>query len=204
MQNEQTDKNWEAFLTPETVKRKMLLTGVYSYAYEQLKSQIIEPIKSFYKDEFSQNSLDSESYQNRVMKGSKSVLYASLNWLKEIEAIDPKDIALFEKLKDRRNNIAHELTAFLTTADQTEEALIEDLIHVRALMLKLEQWWFFHVELELNPAYDNLNHEEFDLTKVQGMGSMTLDMLHKVVLSTTESEATELLKAWKKGKNANY
>ena len=40
---------------------------------------------------------------------NRSPLYASLQWLKEHEAISDEDIVIFNEIKKRRNALAHEL-----------------------------------------------------------------------------------------------
>lgn len=83
---------------------------------------------------------------------NKSPLYASLQWLKNSEAIDESDIKIFDDLKKHRNLLVHELPELIfsgkliSSIDQFRKAI--------ELLRKIETWWLINVEIPINPGFD--------------------------------------------------
>lgn len=89
------------------------------------------------------------AYQADVLSKDKSPTYASLKWLKEQEAIDSNGIEKYEKVKDLRNLLAHDLTKMLGQGlpfDFSER--FNELVE---LLDKVEKWWIINMEIPLNP-----------------------------------------------------
>jgi len=88
------------------------------------------------------------------------VLYASLEWLRESDAITDNDIEVFNKVKQCRNNIAHEISRMLS------EGLPKDFADrfggMISLITKVERWWIVYFEIPLNPEVANreINEDE--------------------------------------------
>src|SRR6266851_10528783 len=108
--SDKTEISWENFLNPATLRPRLITVSVYIAAFELLKSAIVVRIKDFYT--FGVDRFDPE-YQAEVLSKNGSPVYASLEWLKEMHAIDDTDVAVFEGVKDLRNKLAHELTGML-------------------------------------------------------------------------------------------
>lgn len=122
-------------------------------AFEILKGSIIENIRNFYIDEFKDGkSFTSANYQSHVLSKGKSPLYASLNWLRECEAIDDDDLTTFEQLKNTRDILAHKLFNVVTgDITSTHETQYSDLV---TLLHKIDLWWIVNYEIPLNPDID--------------------------------------------------
>ncbi len=52
-------------------------------------------------------------YKEAVLTRNRSPVYASLDWLREAGAITDADIRAFDRAKEYRNLLAHELTRLL-------------------------------------------------------------------------------------------
>ena len=131
--------SWNKFLHPETLRGNLLVISLYIAAYELFKTSIIEKPETFYSTGFNKDGIIiSDKYKIEVLALSKSRLYASLLWLKEMGAIDNSDIETFDGIRKHRNEVTHELVDFLANNNRNFDyskfqALIE-------LLGRIERW----------------------------------------------------------------
>lgn len=151
-------KSWERFLKPENLKANLIILSLFITSYEILKDSIITRIRNFYTNGFNEKGwIVNKEYQTEVKSLNKSLLYASLEWLKNMKAIDDNDIEEFNEIKKCRNELAHEIVNFITRGSTINPLpLFPKMIN---LLDKIEKWWILNVEIELNP---NLNDKEID------------------------------------------
>jgi hypothetical protein len=127
-----------------------------------------------------------------VLSRNKSVLYASLDWLREHQVIDSRDVETFEQLRKTRNLIAHQLFDVVTGQVQSgHEAQFGVLIE---LLRKIEIWWVVNVELAADPDYDD---REVHKEGIVPGAILSLQMLIQVATGNTT-----LLEAWRKARSA--
>ncbi|NMM07720.1 hypothetical protein [Polaromonas sp.] len=176
------DKKWEQLLTPAIAREKLISASMYITAFELLKDSIIDRVRSFYADSFDQNGpIVGPEYQAKVLSRSKSVLYASLNWLLENDAINKQDIQLFESIKATRNSIAHGLhTLVIGDADFKHIERFQELV---ALLRKIEVWWVVSFEIPTNPDFDG---QEIDESGIVPGPVLMLQMMLEVVSGNEE------------------
>lgn len=104
--------SWESFLNPTILRPRLITASLYIAAFELLKAAIIDGIRSLYISGFDQNGIQvSPEYQSDVLVKNASPLYASLEWLKEADAINEDDVAVCEMVKNLRNEIAPNISA---------------------------------------------------------------------------------------------
>src|SRR5689334_5920188 len=102
--------SWENILKPEVLRMHLLIASVYIAGFESLKSAIIGRPRDFFVNGFRKGEMIVDpKYAAAVVARHRSLTYASLDWLKEMGAIDSMDIAIFNELKNCRNKLAHEL-----------------------------------------------------------------------------------------------
>ena len=156
--DENVQKKWERFLTPEVLRSNLILASIYIAAFEILKYSMIERIRAFYVSGFDENGFMVDlKYQNDVLIKDKSVTYASLQWLKESNAISDDDISTFNQVKDYRNLLAHEITKMLMEGLPPDPPKrFNDMV---SLLDKIERWWIVNFEIPLNP---NLAGKDID------------------------------------------
>lgn len=148
------EKQWEDFLTPAVMQERLVSASLYITAFEMLKESIVGRLKDFYCIGFNADGVTtSPNYEREVLSLNKSPLYASLRWLADSEAIDQKDIDVFEQLKQLRNSLAHELPVIVLTGKDV--ALMEKMQTLMSLMRKIEVWWVVNVEIAINPDFDD-------------------------------------------------
>jgi len=146
--------SWERFLKPENLKSNMIVLSLFVTSYEILKDSIIERIRSFYTNGFDEKGwIIDNKYYTKVMSLNKSPLYASIEWLKNMKAIDENDIKQFNEIKDCRNKLVHEIVNYITNKSSVNPVpLFPKMVN---LLDKIEKWWILNVEIDLNPElYD--------------------------------------------------
>ena len=185
-----TADQWERFLDPEVVRPSLFLATMFITAFEILKDSIVEDVRGFYTYGFDEHGPTvGDEYQSEVLSKNKSPLYASLQWLRENEAIADEDLATFEKLKSTRNQLAHQLFAIVT--GQVASAHESQFAELVALLRKIGVWWVVNLEIPTNPDYDG---QEIDEEGIVPGSILSLQMLIEVA-----SGNTALLEHWRKG-----
>lgn len=186
-----TADHWERFLDPDVVRPSLFLATMFITTFEILKDSIVDDIRGFYTDGFDEHGPTvGPDYQSEVLSKNKKPLYASLQWLRENDAIDDEDLATFEKLRNTRNLLAHQLFAVVTgQVESAHEAQFDSLV---ALLRKIGVWWVVNVEIPTNPDFDG--QEIYEEGIVPGT-VLSLQMLIQVA-----SGNTELLEHWRKGR----
>lgn len=184
----QHEELWERFLDPEVVKPSLFMATMYITTFEILKNSIVDRIRDFYLIGWSkEGNTVSPKYADEVLSRNKSPVYASLNWLREQQAIDESDLATYEQLKKTRNLLAHRL--FEVVTGQAESPHQEQFTVLVELLRKIEVWWVVNVEISINPDYAD---EEIDEAGIVPGSILSLQMLLQVA-----SGSTELLDAWR-------
>ncbi|HJS18119.1 MAG TPA: hypothetical protein VJ785_05200 [Anaerolineales bacterium] len=152
-------KNWERFLNPEVLRPNLMLASIYIATYEILKDSIISRVRDFYITGFDgKNDIIDPIYYSDILGKNKSPLYASLQWLREAQAITDDDIALFNQVKQRRNDIAHEISRMLSEGLPADFAdRFNDTI---SLLAKIERWWIINVEMQIDPDFMRMEVKE--------------------------------------------
>jgi hypothetical protein len=171
--DEKIRQSWERFLNPESLRANLVTGSLFIAAFEMLKTSIIDHIRDFFSTGFNQSGpIIGERYKTAVLSLNNSPLYASLEWLKNMDAINDKDIEDFEKIKKCRNEIAHEFVNFLSTGPTIDPLpLFPTMI---SLLSKIEKWWILNVEIPTNPDFDG---KDIDENGIIPGPIMTLQML---------------------------
>jgi hypothetical protein len=183
------EENWERFLDPEVVRPSLFMATMFITTFEILKNSIVDRIRDFYSIGWSTDGPTiSKDYYANVLARNKSAVYASLDWLKESDAIIDEDLKKFETLKKTRNILAHQL--FEAVTGQVKSDHTEQFPVLFELLRKIEVWWVVNVEISTNPDYDDVEINEKEI--VPG-AVLSLQMLFEVA-----SGNSELLEAWRK------
>jgi hypothetical protein len=146
--------DWEQFLTPEILRNNLIIAGVYLVAFELLNDSIVDRIRSFYICGYDQDGIKIDpKYNDEVQSRSRSAVYASLNWLKESDVINDNDVNIYEKIKRKRNEIAHEIHRISYKGIKEDVALLFN--QIVDLLSKIEKWWIIYVDIATDPdLYD--------------------------------------------------
>ncbi|EIJ0985719.1 hypothetical protein LCE44_17510 [Vibrio harveyi] len=161
---------WERFLNPIALKNNIITASVHSMAFEMLKSAIEDKIREFFTNGFDENGpIVSDDYKQKVLKLNRSRTYASLYWLKEMDAINESDLETFERIKRHRNELTHELFKFVSEGCSFD--VNESFNDMVALLKKIELWWFVNLEMAIDPdTYPpDIDLEQVSLGRVLGL-----------------------------------
>ena len=147
---DETRKSWEKFLHPESLRGNLIAISLFISAFEMFKDSVISKPEIFFSNGFDENGLlVGEEYKSEVLAKSKSPLYASLLWFKEIGAIDDGDIEIFNGIRKHRNEVTHELLSYVSDAKKNFQ--VEKFQELIALLSKIEKWWLVNFEMAINP-----------------------------------------------------
>lgn len=174
----ENNEKWLKFLDPENLKENLIFSSLYIATYESFNDYIIEEVKFFYNTGFINGEyIFSDSYKSDVLSKDRSRIKATLLWLKESEAIDDKDIEVFDELRKYRNKLAHELMNLLF--EGLPEKLPDKFIELINLRVKIEKWWILNIEIPTN--IDLVTHVKISdkdiTTSSQIFNQIILDML---------------------------
>lgn len=172
--------SWERFLNPEILRTNLIVASLFITAFEMLKDSIIGHIRDFFTNGFNENGwIIDDKYKTEVLSKNKSPLYASLAWLKDMNVIDDNDIEKFNKVKDCRNELSHEIVNFVSKGPKNDPLpLFSEMID---LLHKIEKWWILNVEIPTNPDLDGREIDEEGIVPGQ---IMTLRLLLDIALGT--------------------
>jgi hypothetical protein len=152
--NEKVRQSWEEFLNPDMLRPRIISASIYIAAFEILKDAIVCCIRDFYSIGFDEaGDLIDPRYESEVLRRNRSQLHASLDWLQEHGAIDEADLVKFDRIKNCRNQLAHNLFSILA-AEGMPSDFDSTLQQMVALLHKIELWWITEVEIPTNPDFD--------------------------------------------------
>ena len=176
-------RNWAKFLNPESLKSNLIAASLFLTAYELLRTSIIDRIRDFFTFDLKENrGAVSEYYKIKVLSLNKSPLRASLLWLKEMSAINDADIKLVDTIRKHRNELAHTLPKFISTADM--EIRIDLLGDIYKLVTKIDRWWIKEVDIPTNSDFDGQEVADED---IQSGTMLCIQMMLRIVTDENPS-----------------
>ncbi|MEK7516537.1 MAG: hypothetical protein AAB562_02990 [Patescibacteria group bacterium] len=185
--NPKVRQAWENFLNPDVTRSRLPAASVYIAAFEALKDSIVGRIRGFFWTGFDETGdrVDPK-YQSDVLARNRSPVYASLDWLKEMNAIDEADVRAFDRVKACRNTLAHQLFSTLGS-ELGSESLPPDFeqccLDMVSLLRKIEVWWISNVEIPTNPDYDG---SDIDEEGILPGPIISIQLLHDIALGDEE------------------
>lgn len=167
-------RKWEEFLNPEVMRSRLIAASIYIAGFEALKDAIVGRTHDFFCMGFDESGdrIDPQ-YRSDVLARNTSPVYASLDWLTEMNAIDDADVRAFDSVKACRNTLAHNLFSMLSSQGLPTdfEQCFADMV---ALLRKIEVWWITNVEIPTNPDYDGSEIDEEGIVPGRLMGMQLL------------------------------
>ena len=181
--NNKTHRVWENLLNPDVLRPLLIASSIYITGFEMLKDSIIDRTKDFFsfvhRFDRSGNIADGK-YQTDVLSRNKSILYASLDWLKDMKAIDEHDMEIFNRSKDVRNELSHNLHHRISSEGLPKDfsQSFKDMV---SLYRKIEVWWVVNFEIPTNPDLDG---KEFNENGIMPGTVMFLQLMCEIALGT--------------------
>lgn len=176
-----SEKNDQSWFNPKILRTNLITASLYVTAFEILKDCIIGNIRDFFTNGYNNGEwIISEKYNSEVLSKNKSVLHASLNWLKMKCVIDDSDINVFMNVKDIRNKIVHEMPMFMQKSTLLE--LTEPLEKIIFLINKIENWWIEEVEIPTSPDFDDIDESEINYESIVPGNILIIKLMRDISL----------------------
>jgi len=184
------------FLSPDSLKENLIFTSIFIAIYENFKHTIVENLKFFYCNGFDEKGYFFPSYEEEVLNKITSTknreIRATLDWFKEHEVINDKDIATFKKITNLRNEFAHNtLNVLITGLPDKSKELFEQMI---SLFEKITRWWIQEIEIPINSEMTEKEYNDLYLDEVTSLNIVFLKMMSDIAQNNTE-EYLELYKS---------
>lgn len=123
----------------------------------------------------------------------KNIENASLRWFINADAITEEDYDLYQKLRERRNDITHELLKNLNNGfDETDAELY---IMLSKLYQKIDKWWINEIEI---PISGEMMPDEYDPKQVWGGQAFILSIINDIIFGNNKERYRSLLGELKK------
>lgn len=172
-------QSWEKLLNPQKLKSNLIQASIFLTSYELLKNLIVGKLKTFYSSGFKESGLIiDDEYNAEVLSLHKKPFLASCKWFQDMNAITEKDMGLIHDIVLQRNKVAHELPSII--GEFGVDINLQLLLDMQYIENKITKWWVKNIELDINPAYENLDMDEIDIEGVQGTTGIFLQLLFNV------------------------
>ena len=177
-------ESWEKITNPVVLRENLMSASVYISAYEMCREFIVSKPKDFFTDNWGiAGEKLSDEYLDDVMSFDKSPLKASLLWFKAQDAINDQDIRKFDKAREHRNEIAHNLPMFISDpAHEVNGQIFSELLEVAH---KIGVFWVINYELSISPDYHG---QEIDESGIQIGTIMMINMMRQIAFGQEPEE----------------
>lgn len=184
--------NWINILDENILKSSINFAALFVLNFECLKDFVVSQVREFYSGiSIRDGELyceESEGYKKEVRALDKNIENASLHWFMDSDAINEEDYNLYQKIRQRRNDIIHKLLRNLSNGFSEEDAkLFEAML---GLYQKIDKWWINEIEI---PISGELMPDDYDHEQVFGGQAMVLKMINDIVLDNNKGQYKEVL-----------
>jgi hypothetical protein len=190
------EASWEKFLNPDSLKQQLLAGGIYLAAYEMFKNSLVDRPRDFFWNGFEKgkDTIDPK-YQTEVLSlDPKHKFRASALWWKKKGVLTDDDVLLAGKIREHRDEIAHDIPRFLGTADGVIR--VDLLEAIFEMLSKIDTWWIREVEIPTNPDFDDREFTKQELDDVKSANMVFLSLLMPIVHGD-DSRLREVYTLWK-------
>lgn len=189
--------NWNNILNEDVLKFNINFAALFVLNFECLKDYIITQPRTFYSDVLIKDGElcceETEEYKKEVRSLEKNIENASLRWFMNTDAITEEDYNLYQELRERRNDITHELLKNLNNGfNETDAKLYVKLLE---LYQKIDKWWINEIEI---PISGEVLSDEYDSEQVLGGQAMILSIINDIIFDNNKERYKNLLDELKK------
>lgn len=189
--------NWNNILNEDILKSNINFAALFVLNFECLKDYIITQPRDFYSDVAIKDGKlcceETEEYKEEVRSLEKNIENASLRWFMNADAITEEDYNLYQELRERRNDITHELLKNLNNGfNETDAKLYVKLLE---LYQKIDKWWINEIEI---PISGEVLPDEYDPEQVSGGQAMILSIINDIIFDNNKERYKDLLEELKK------
>lgn len=184
-------------MNEDILKSNINFAALFVLNFECLKDYIITQPRDFYSDVAIKDGKlcceETEEYKKEVRSLEKNIENASLRWFMNADAITEEDYNLYQKLRERRNDITHELLKNLNNGfNETDAKLYVKLLE---LYQKIDKWWIKEIEI---PISGEVLPDEYDPEQVSGGQAMILSIINDIIFDNNKERYKNLLEELRK------
>ena len=182
-------QSWLKFLNPQALRSNLILASIYLAAWETFEHGIIRHLESFHFVGLDVNGSAYSDEYKQVLDRDKSQFRASMLWLKDMGVIDAADMGLADRGRQHRNDIAHNLPAYVAQASHNVDvALLGELC---TLLNKIDVWWIRNFEIPTNCEFDDHDVDAIPDSEIKSGNMLFLSMMFNIATGD-DAQATEL------------
>lgn len=189
--------NWNNILNEDILKSNVNFAALFVLNFECLKDYIITQPKIFYSDfAIKDGELcceETEEYKKQVRALEKNIENASLRWFMNAAAITQEDYDLYQELRERRNDITHELLKNLNNGFYETDAKL--YVKLLELYQKIDKWWINEIEI---PISGEVLPDKYDPEQVSGGQAMILSIINDINFDNNKERYKNLLEELRK------
>lgn len=184
-------------MNEDILKSNINFAALFVLNFECLKDYIITQPRDFYSDVAIKDGKlcceETEEYKKEVRSLEKNIENASLRWFMNADAITEEDYNLYQKLRERRNDITHELLKNLNNGfNETDAKLYVKLLE---LYQKIDKWWIKEIEI---PISGEVLPDKYDPEQVSGGQAMILSIINDIIFDNNKERYKNLLEELRK------
>lgn len=188
--------NWCNILDEGILKYNVsFAAAMFVLNYECLKEYVIGQIREFYSENihFEDDKMvceESLSYKREVRTLDKNIENASLKWFIKENVITHEEYEIYQKIRQRRNDITHELLKNLNKGfNEQDVKLFSALLD---MYRKIDKWWINEIEI---PISGNEIPDDYDMENVCGGQAIVLSIINNIVLGNEGAKYKEVLES---------
>ena len=189
---------WNNILDESILRTNVNFAAMFVLNYECLKDYVIEQLRGFYSNRtiFEKNKVidvESQEYKDEVRSLDKNIENASLKWFMQLDAITQLDYDTYQKIRERRNDITHELLKNLNEGFAEKDLIL--FAELLSLYSKLDKWWINEIEI---PTSGEDILDDYDRDGVCGGQALVLSIINSIILGDKGEEYKDMLEALSK------
>lgn len=187
--------NWCNILDEGILKYNVSFAAMFVLNYECLKEYVIGQLREFYSENihFEDDKMvceESLSYKREVRTLDKNIENASLKWFIKENVITHEEYEIYQKIRQRRNDITHELLKNLNKGfNEQDVKLFSALLD---MYRKIDKWWINEIEI---PISGNEIPDDYDMENVCGGQAIVLSIINNIVLGNEGAKYKEVLES---------
>lgn len=187
--------NWCNILDEGILKYNVSFASMFVLNYECLKEYVIGQIRELYSENihFEDDKMvceESLSYKREVRTLDKNIENASLKWFIKENVITHEEYEIYQKIRQRRNDITHELLKNLNKGfNEQDVKLFSSLLD---MYRKIDKWWINEIEI---PISGNEIPDDYDMENVCGGQAIVLSIINNIVLGNEGAKYKEVLES---------
>lgn len=151
---ERPQRDFEALFNPSELRTSLISVALFVLAWESFRARVIEHVHMLYWNgiDESGHKYDENEYRRAILTRHKSPFRASLDWYKEVGAINDEDMSAIARLSSSRNRLVHELMTLVGTQELAPE--LANFAELARVYRKIEVWEIVNMELDSNPDWE--------------------------------------------------